>query len=304
MTESQVDEDTAATIDSDDFRMRWGLLHGNSLLRNTKSQMRSLTSESYTYSFTQRASNSEIYGTMANNGLTNSATLRLRIGSIYSDLTILPTQSLQDIVDMINDSSNPDMRNMFYGTDGQLLAQPLIKASISNDKLVISSTGSDTITMSGTQAMNALKMNYTYKGLFQIGLATTSTDYGKSGELEFDESKFMEALEDNPEEVQELMLMFANNMDSWLKSMLTSSASGETSGTLTRQIEDIDTQIKSIDEYLEKYQDRLDRQEEALRTKFAAAEQSISKLSQQASSIAAILNQLNGYTSNSSSSSS
>ena len=98
--------------------------------------------------------------------------------------------------------------------------------------------------------------------------------------------------------------MFASKMDSWVKSMLTTSASGETSGTLTRRIEDIDTRIASIDEYLEKYQDRLDRQEEALRTKYAAAEQSIAQLSQQASSIAAILNQLNGYTNNSSSSSS
>ena len=304
MTESQLDENTAATVDSDDFRMRWGLLHGNSLLRNTKSQMRNIMAQNFTYYFSTRTSASEIYGTMANNGLTNSATLRMRIGSTYCDLSILPTHSLQDIVDMINDSTNPAMRNNFYDENGNLREQQLIKASISEDKLVISSTGDDTITLSGTQAMNALKLNYTYKGLFQVGLATTSTDYGKSGELEFDESKFMEALEDNPDEVQEMMLMFASNMDTWLKSMLTSSASGETSGTLTRQIEDIDTQIKSIDEYLEKYQERLDRQEEALRTKFAAAEQSISRLSQQASSIAAILNQLNGYNSGSSTSSS
>ncbi|MBQ4431259.1 MAG: flagellar filament capping protein FliD, partial [Synergistaceae bacterium] len=42
MSESQLDEDTAATVDSDDFRMRWGLLHGNALLRQTKSTMRNL----------------------------------------------------------------------------------------------------------------------------------------------------------------------------------------------------------------------------------------------------------------------
>ena len=202
---------------------------------------------------------------------------------------------------MINDSTNPQMRNNFYDENGQLRDQPLMKASIEGDKFVLTSTGSDSITLSGTSAMNALKLNYTYSGLFQLGLATTSEDYGKSGELEFDESKFMDALEDNPDEVQELMLMFANNMDSWVKSMLNTSASGETKGTLSRQIDDLDTRIASIDEYLEKYQDRLDRQEEALRTKFAAAEQSISELSQQASSIAAILNQLNGYSASSSS---
>ena len=263
--------------------------------------MRSLTSNPFTYSFTQRTGSEEIYGTMANNGLRSNATLRIRINGVYADLTITPDMNLQDVVDLINDSSNPEMRNMFYGEDGRLLEQPRIRASINDDKLVISSTDDNTITLSGTSAMNALKLNYTYTGLFQLGLATTSTDYGKSGELEFDESKFMEALEENSDEVQELMLMFSNNMDSWLKSMLTSSTSGNTSGTLTRQIEDLDTQISSIDEYLEKYQDRLDRQEEALRTKFSAAEQNIAKLSQQASSIAAILNQLNGYSNSSSS---
>ena len=314
MTESQVDEDTAATVDSDDFRMRWGLLHGNSLLRNTKSQMRNLISQNFSYSFTQRTSSEEIYGTMANNGLRADATLRLRIGSVYSDLTISPYYTLQEIVDMINDSTNPAMRNMYYDSDGNLLDQPLLKAAIVDDKLQITSTSDEAISVSGTSALNALKMNYTYKGIYQLGIGINATadmsaagnsgytadlTKAKSGEIEFDESKFMDALEDNPDEVQELMLMFVGQMDSWCKSMLTSS--GDTSGTLTRQIEDIDTQIASIDEYLEKYQDRLDRQEESLRSKFTAAESQIAKLSQQANSIASILNMLNGNSSGSSS---
>ena len=302
MTESQVDEDTAATVDSDDFRMRWGLLHGNSLLRNTKSQMRDTVTQNFTFSFTSRTSSEEVYGAMSFNGLKNDSTLRLRIGTKYVDVSVLTTDTLQDIVDKISDSSNAAMRNIFYDDDGQLLQEPLIKAKIEGDKLVIYSSSGDEITMSGTSAMNALKMNYTYKGVYQLGIATTSNDYGKSGELEFDTEEFMDALEDNPDEVQELMLKFASSMDSWTKSMLNSSASGQTSGTLTRQISDLETQISSIDEYLEKYQDRLDRMEESLRSKYSAAEQQISKLSQQASAISAILQQLNNSSSSSSSS--
>lgn len=305
MTEKQVDKDTAATIDSDDFRMRWGLLHGNSLLRNTKTQMRSIVSQNFTFSFTQRSSAEEIYGTMSHNGLRNDATLRLRIANKFVDVSILPTDTLQDIVNKINDDSEDGpMHDIYYDDEGNKLQQPLLRASIENDRLVINSTGNDPVTMSGTSAMNVLKMNYTYKGLYQIGIATTSTDYGKSGELEFDANEFMEALEDNPNEVQELMLMFAQEFDTWTKSMLTTSASGETSGTLTRQIEDLDNQIKTIDEYLEKYQERLDKQEENLRTKYANTETSLAKLTQQANSIAAILNQLNGYTNNNNNSSS
>ncbi|MBQ6774487.1 MAG: flagellar filament capping protein FliD [Synergistaceae bacterium] len=305
MTEKQLDKDSAATVDSDDFRMRWGLLHGNSLLRQTKSQMRTITSQNFTFSFTQRNSSEEIYGTMAHNGLKTVSTLRLRIGTKYVDVSIEPTDTLKDIVAKINDDTKGGpMNDIYYDDQGNKLATPLLKAEVANDLLIINSTDGSEITMSGTAAMNALKMNYTYRGLYQLGIATTSTDYGKSGELEFDTSKFMEALEDNSDEVQTLMLKFASEMDSWLKSMTTTSASGETSGTLTRQIEDLDTRINTINEYLEKYQDRLDRMEERLRTQYASAEDNFAKLSQQANSIASILQMMTNSSSSSSSSTS
>lgn len=295
MTESQLDEDTAATVDSDDFRMRWGLLHGNSLLRNAKSQMRSLVSQNFTFSFTQRKSSSEIYGNMAYNGLKSSSTLRLRIGTKYVDVTIDPSDTLQTIAAKINDDTKGGpMNDIYYDEAGNKLQTPLLRVSTDNDILTINSTSSDEITMSGSAAMNALKMNYTYKGLYQIGIETTSDDYGKSGELVFDSDEFMTALEDNPDEVQELMLKFVTQFDTWTKGMLNSSASGETSGTLTREIENIQTQIDSINEYLETYQERLDRMEESLRNRYGSTETQLSRLTQQASSIAAILNQLNG----------
>ena len=298
MTESQLDEDTKATVDSDDFRMRWGLLHGNSLLRNTKSQMRSLTSQNFAFSFTERKSSEEVYGTMSFNGLRTSSTLRLRIGTKYVDVTIDPSDTIETIAKKISDDTKGGpMNDIYYDDNGNKLATPLLKAYAENDKLVIQSTSNDDITMSGSAAMNALKMNYTYKGLYQIGIESTATDYGKSGELEFDASEFMEALEDNPDEVQSLMMTFVTQFDTWTKSMLNSSSSGETSGTLTREIENIQSRIDSINEYLEKYQERLDRMEENLRTRYGNTETQFAKLSQQANSIAAILNQLNGTSS-------
>ena len=90
------------------------------------------------------------------------------------------------------------------------------------------------------------------------------------------------------------MLSFVNEFSTWTSSMLNSSSSGEVSGTLTREIENIQTQIDTINTYLENYQDRLDRMEENLRTRYGNTETQFSKLSQQANSIAAILNQLNG----------
>ncbi len=295
MTEKQLDEDTAATVDSDDFRMRWGLLHGNSLLRQTKSQMRSLTSKNFTFTFTQRKSSEEIYGSMAFNGLKTASTLRLRIGSKYVDITIDPSDTLETIVAKLSDDTkNGPMHDFYYDENGQKLQSPLIKASVENDKLEIHSTDNQEITMSGSAAMNALKMNYTYKGLYQIGIESTSDDYGKSGELVFDTDEFMTALEDNPDEVQALMTSFVSEFSAWTSSMLSTSSSGETKGTLTREIDNIQSQIDTINEYLERYQERLDRMEENLRTRYGNTETQFSKLSQQANSIAAILNQLNG----------
>ena len=301
MTESQLDEATAATVDSDDFRMRWGLLHGSSLLRQTKSQMRTLVSQNFTFTFETRTSSEPVYGTMAFNGLRSNTTLRITAGDKFADLTVTPEDTLETLLEKLNDNSeSSELYDLYYDDDGNLLEQPLFKASVEDDMLKISAGTSEKLKLSGVSAMNVLKMNYTYKGLYQIGIATTSDDYGKSGELEFDTAEFMEALEDNPDEVQDLMLNFASQIDTWAKSMLTSS--GDTSGVLTREIENIDSQISSIDEYLEDFQERLDRQEEMLKSKYAAAEQQIAKLTQQASSIAGILNQLNGYNNNSSSS--
>ena len=225
----------------------------------------------------------------------------MNAGDKFADLTVTPEDTLETLLEKLNDNSeSSELYDLYYDDDGNLLEQPLFKASVEDDTLKISAGTSEKLKLSGVSAMNVLKMNYTYKGLYQIGIATTSDDYGKSGELEFDTAEFMEALEDNPDEVQDLMLNFASQIDTWAKSMLTSS--GDTSGVLTREIENIDSQISSIDEYLEDFQERLDRQEEMLKSKYAAAEQQIAKLTQQASSIAGILNQLNGYNNNSSSS--
>ncbi|MBR1673183.1 MAG: flagellar filament capping protein FliD, partial [Fretibacterium sp.] len=187
---------------------------------------------------------------------------------------------------------------LHYDSEGKL--QNYVKAEVVDGRLTIrqgSTAGSDEISLSGATALNALKMSTTYKGLYQIGLETTSDNYGISGELEFDSQTFLDAMEENPEETEQLMLAFAKQMDTQVKSMLQSS--GGYSGTLKTEISNIETQLTSIDEYLQKFQDRLDRMEESLRTQYAAAEERISQLSQQASAISGILSQLSGYANNS-----
>ena len=312
-SEKQVNTDysedsTTLSRNSDDFHTSWGLLYGNSYLRNTKSALRSIISQNYDFTFKERTSAEAVYGDMSNNGIKRttlangtevdgSTTLRIKIGDRAANISITSSDTLETIAAKINDTTGDADTNeaweLHHDASGTL--QNYVKAEVVNDKLVIkqgSTAGTDEISLSGTTALNALKMNTTYKGLYQIGIETTSDNYGMSGEIEFDSQTFLDALEENPEETEQLMLAFARKMDTQVKSMLQSS--GEYSGTLKTEITNIETQITSIDEYLAKFQERLDRMEENLRSQYAAAEERISQLSQQASSISGILTQLSG----------
>ncbi len=322
-SEKQVNTDysedsTTLSRNSDDFHTSWGLLYGNSYLRNTKAALRSVISQNYDFTFKSRTSSEPVYGDMGYNGIKRttlangtevdgSTTLRIKVGDHTANITITSSDTLESIRDKINsEDPDPDTNeawSLHYNDEDKNLSaeelakkrQNYVKAEIVDGKLVIkqgSTAGSNEVSLSGTTALNALKMNTTYKGLYQIGIETTSDNYGISGELEFNSQKFLDAMEENPEETEQLMLAFARKMDTQVKSMLQSS--GGYSGTLKTEITNLETQITSIDEYLKKFQDRLDRMEENLRSQYAAAEDRIAKLSQQASSISGILTQLSG----------
>lgn len=312
------EDSTTLSRNSDDFHTSWGLLYGNSYLRSTKSTLRSIVSQNYAFTFKSRTSSEPVYGDMGYNGIKRktladgtevdgSTTLRIKVGDHTANITITSSDTLETIAAKINNEDpNPDNNeawSLHYNDEDKNLSeadlakkkQSYVMAEVVNGKLVIkqgSTAGTNEISLTGTTALNALKMNTTYKGLYQIGIETTSDNYGISGEIEFDSQAFLDAMEENPEETEQLMLAFAKQMDTQVKTMLQSS--GEYSGTLKTEITNLETQITSIDEYLNKFQDRLDRMEESLRSQYAAAEERISQLSQQASSISGILTQLSG----------
>ena len=302
ISSSSDSEDTVSTLtkSSDEYNTSWGLLYGNSYLRSTKSELRQVVSQNFTFNFKERTSLKPVYGSMGYNGLKADTTLRITVGDRQANITITPDDTLQTIAAKINDTSGNDeydneAYNLHHDADGNQIAA--ITAKVVNDKLVISrgsqaEANNHEVSLSGSAALNALNLNYTYKGLYQIGIETTSDNYGISGQLDFSADDFREALEDNPDEVQTLMTSFAKQMDTYMKSML--NATSANSGTLKTQISNIDTQISSIDDYLKKFQDRIDRMEARLRTQYAAAEDRIAQLSQQASSVSSILSQMAG----------
>ncbi len=297
-SEKAVDETKAATLDSDDFRLKWGLLFGNSLLRDAKTKMRYSVTQTYTHSFTQRKSADPIYGTMAQNGLLRNETLRVTVGARVANITITPEDTLDSIAAKINDGSEDgEASALHYDPDGRKYPTPFAKASVEDGRLVIDAGTDRPVQVGGSAALNALGMNYTYTGLYQLGLKTTSTDFGKSGELEFNTQDFMKAMTANAEEATDVMLAFAQDMQAFADGMLRTSAAdstgqGAVKGSVVREIDGLKTQVDSINKYLSSFEQRLQKKKETLFKQFSAAEQNLAKLMQQASWLSSVTAQL------------
>jgi flagellar hook-associated protein 2 len=304
MTEKALDETKKATLDSDDFRMRWGVLNGNSLLRNTKNSMRRVTSQVYAPSFTRRDARKAVYGTMAQNGITSAGTFTVTVGARVATFTVSPEDTLATIAAKINNAQIDGQNNpLHFDPDGREYPVPFAKATVESGKLTVSAGTERAVTLGGSSAiLSTLGVNYEYTALSQIGIKLpsdgTMTTAGKSGELNFDTSVFMAALENNADDVASLMTGFATRMQTFLDDTIKASqkevATGVTSaqGSVAREINALDAEIQSIDKYLADFEKRLEAKEESLYARFSAAEVSLSKMMQLASWLASVTAQL------------
>lgn len=137
--------------------------------------------------------------------------------------------------------------------------------------------------------------------LSSIGIASESTDYGKSGKLEFDESAFMESMLKDPKAVMEMVTSFATEMKSFTKGMVSSSTvsvGGTTAkeGKIYSQIDTLEKQSEDIDDRITDFEARLEMEQASLEALYANMESRISALTQQAS----YLTSLSQYSSSSS----
>jgi flagellar capping protein FliD len=302
MTEKEVDETKKATLDSDDFRMKWGLLRGNSLLRDTKGTLRQLTSQVYATAFDSRASRNAIYGTMSQNGIVNAGSFTIKSGNLIATISVRPEDTLQNIADRINSPQIDGVDNPFYVPAPKPDAEPTlsVKAAVENDKLVIK--GQQPVLGGSNHVLASLGLSYEYNALSQIGLKLPSsgekTTQGQTGELDFDSTAFMKALENNAEDVSMLVTSFAGAMQTFMDNTIKSStkevAAGVTAaqGSLMREINAINAEIQSIDKYLDDFERRLQTKQENLYKQFSAAEVGLSKMMQQASWLASVTAQL------------
>ncbi|MDR2180388.1 MAG: flagellar filament capping protein FliD [Synergistaceae bacterium] len=303
MTEKEVDASKKATLDSDDFRMKWGLLRGNSLLRDTKNTMRRLTSQTYATGFDARASRNAIYGPMSQNSIVNPGSFTLKAGNLTATIPVRPEDTLEDIANRINSPKIDGTDNPLYVVTGKTVTQ-YAKASVKDNKLVLQGGVQDQkIVLGGSShVLSSLGLSYEYNALSQIGLKFASqgemSPQGQTGELDFDSSVFMTALENNAEDVSMLVTNFAATMQTFVDNTIKASskeiAIGVTTaqGSVMREMNAIDEEIKSIDKYLANFEKRLLAKQENLYKQFSAAEVNLSKMMQQASWLSSVTAQL------------
>ncbi|GAB4264434.1 flagellar filament capping protein FliD [Thermincola ferriacetica] len=147
--------------------------------------------------------------------------------------------------------------------------------------------------------------------LSDIGITTTSDDFGKSGKLQIDETKLKDAVNQDPEGVARLFfndldgdqdidagetgiaVKLQNEMEQFISSS-TKSIGGVIvkKGLIPARLDSLDKVIKDYDGKIAAYEERLQLREEELWRQFTAMEKALSDMQNQASWLAGQLNAL------------
>lgn len=274
-----------------DLERRRGLLRGDSNLRQTKGTLRGLSTNPMPLIY-NTTTGSRASGTMSERGLTDPSgnyNLYITINGIRGEIPVSSTDTIQDVATKIN-THEPFLKD----SNGKAYSPPLIIASSSDSKLSLKAPVGKTFQISGdSEVLSATGLKNDFSLLSEIGLSTESLDFGKSGRLQFDAEKFMKALEKNSEDVGNIMVSFANRMDSEINDMV-SSIQTEVGGTvaikggLPSQQKAWQSQIDALNKRITDHEKRLTMRQQSLYKQYANMEQNMSKLSAQSSWLASI----------------
>ncbi len=281
----------------DDFSKKFGLLHGNSMLWQSKSQLRMLMTSSVTAKYSTKTG-STVLGTMASRGLSSNSTFELTVGVRTAQIEVTPSDTLSTIASKINTSYE-----MLHDEQGRTYPIPMASAKVVNNQLVIEASPGRKFSLSASDdVLDTLGLGTPFTLLSQLGISTESTDYGKSGKLEFDTDKFMEALREDPEGVAAIMNTVMTSMDEYIENMVSTSQIevGNTTapkGRIASQIYTYESEITTLDTRISDLERRLEVRARGLYESFANAEVRLAKLQQQASWLSSTLSQLTDSTS-------
>lgn len=130
-----------------------------------------------------------------------------------------------------------------------------------------------------------------YSILSQIGISTGAfagnTTASQNVQFQFDETKFMAALQDNPDEVKKLLIGETAGSKGILGKALDkiNESLDPEFGIFSAREKFVNQRIKTINDSVKRVEDRVAKKEKRLRAQFTAMEQTISRLRQQQSGL-------------------
>ncbi|AZR73895.1 hypothetical protein BBF96_11145 [Anoxybacter fermentans] len=161
---------------------------------------------------------------------------------------------------------------------------------------------------------NVSGLTNTYDSLMDIGITTTSDDFGKSGLLEIDETKLRDALEKNPDAVQKLFFedkdgdetvdngetgvaaKLYNEIQQYISTSTTTyNGRSYKVGIIPMRIDSLAQEIDRYDDQIETFEERLELVEARYWRQFTALEQALSQLYNQGNWLSSQLSTLPSY---------
>ncbi|MCD6182687.1 MAG: flagellar filament capping protein FliD [Thermovirga sp.] len=129
--------------------------------------------------------------------------------------------------------------------------------------------------------------------LAYLGIETESVDYGKSGKLQFDESKFMEAMLESPEKVKNIMNSFAGELKAFADGKISESPQnvGLTTakeGEIPNRIDQLERQARAISQRIDALEAQLAMEQAALEALYTNMETRLAELTKMSSYITSL----------------
>ncbi len=226
------------------------------------------------------------------NGLVPGVSLSLKS---LGESAVSVERDVDGMVDTVKDFVD-QYNNVLTYINGKLNETKVENPSTVSDKLqgafvgdsLIMDTKSDLISMV-TQAAPGLTS--ALKHLSQIGIDTTSDNYGKAGTLTLDETQLRAALESDPESVEALFNDPTEGIMTKLKEKL-GSMTDPIYGSFTLEEKAITDNNSDINKRIGDMEERLTKREEQLKLEFANMESAVAQLNSMGSALTSMMAKL------------
>ena len=246
-----------------------GLDNKDNLTLGTDARFKINGEELTSSSNTVKAEDSGIYGlTLTLKKVTNDETDTSE-NAINGPINVSISQDKEKILDAVNEIINA-LNDVVSQTD----TQTQTSGTLAYDSSLISVRNS--IRNLASISYNDLS---TYKTLNSIGISTGSAGASITSDttkLQFDEDVFLEALEENPSEVQTLLQNFVENLETQVKKV-----NDTTEGYFAIKTQSINKQISTLDETIERKKMSLEAYEANLTTRFTNMDLLIAQMKNQ-----------------------